>query len=67
VEALRHVRDGRHDALVVHDHRIERTGEQHQFLHQVVTRHRQALAHLQLVTGAAEADEVDALGTFFFG
>ena len=67
VEALRHVRHRRHDALVVDDHRIECPGQQHEFLHQVVAGHRQAFAHLQFVAGAAKPDQVDALRAEFPG
>ena len=66
VETLRHVRDRRHDALVVHDHRIQCAGKQHQFLHEMVAGHRQALAHLQFVAGAAQPDEVDTLCALLF-
>ena len=62
VEASRDVDDGRHDALVVDDHRLEGAGHHDQLLHEMVAGHRHAAAHHQLVAGAAQADEVDALG-----
>jgi hypothetical protein len=61
VEALRERAEGLHDALHVDDHRLDGAGEHGQLLVQEVARRRDAVAHEDLVGGAADAGEVDAL------
>ena len=51
-----------HDALHVDDHGLDGAGEHGQLLVQEVARRRDAVAHEDLVAGAADAGEVDALG-----
>ena len=51
----------RHDALHVHDHRVDRASSDGQFLLQEVARRRHAVAHQNFVGRAADAGQVDAL------
>ena len=51
-----------HDALHVDDHRVDHAGEHGQLLVEEVAGRRDALAHQDLVGGAADAGEVDARG-----
>ena len=53
---------GLHDALHVDDHRLDGAGEHREFLVEEVAGRRDAVAHEDLVAGAADAGEVDALG-----
>ena len=57
-----HLGQGRHDALHVHHHQVHGARQQGQFLVQIVARHRHALAHQDLIGGATNAGDVDALG-----
>ncbi len=49
-----------HDALHVHDYRLDRTGEQGQFLAEEIAGHRHPLAHQDLVGSTADTAQVDA-------
>ena len=62
VEALRERPERLHDALHVDDHGLDGAGEHGQLLVQEVAGRRDAVAHEDLVAGAADAGEVDALG-----
>ncbi len=67
VVTLGDIGQGLHFALHVHDHGIHRAGDDGQFLLQVVARHRNAVAHQDLVGGAAHPGQLDALGAFVLG
>ena len=67
VVALGHVGQGLHDALHVHHHGVHRAGDDGQFLLQVVAGNRNAVAHEDLVGGAAHAGQLDALGALVLG
>ena len=58
---------GLHDALHVDDHRLDRAGQDGQLLVQEVAGRRDAVAHQDLVGGAADAGQVDALGALALG
>ena len=62
VEALGERPERLHDALYVDDHRLDGAGEHRELLVQEVARRRDAVAHQDLVAGAADARQVDALG-----
>ena len=61
VEALGERPERLHDALHVDDHDLDRAGEHGELLVQEVAGGRDAVAHQDLVAGAADAGEVDAL------
>ena len=58
---------GLHLALHVHHHGVHGAGDDGQFLLQVVARHRNAVAHQDLVGAAAHAGQLDALGALVLG
>ena len=59
--ALGNVRQPLHDALDIHDHGIDRAGDDSQFLLQEVTGDGDAVPHQHFVGGAAHARQVDSL------
>ena len=61
VEALGERPERLHDALHVDDHGLDGAGEHGELLVQEVAGRRDAVAHEDLVAGAADAGEVDAL------
>ena len=61
VETLGERPERLHDALHVDDHDLDRAGEHGQLLVEEVAGGRDAVAHEDLVAGAADAGEVDAL------
>jgi hypothetical protein len=65
VIAAGHLAQGRHDALVVHDHHVHGTGGEDQFGHEVIARHGDAPAHEQFVARAADPHQVDAGGALW--
>ena len=67
VVALGHVGQGLHLALHVHDHGVHRAGDDGHLLLQVVAGHGDAVAHQDLVGGAAHAGQLDALGALVLG
>ncbi len=68
VVALRHLGQAGHDALVVHHDGVDRAGDQRQLLRQGVGGIGDAVAHQQLVAGAADAHQVEPAGrTCSFG
>ena len=58
---------GLHHALHVHDHGLDRAGGQDHLLLDEGACHRNAPAHQDLVAGAADAGQVDALGPGLLG
>ena len=67
VEALGQGAEGGEDALHVHDDGLAGAGQHDVFLLQEVAGHGNAVAHGDLVGGAADARHVDALRTHFLG
>ena len=67
VEVFRHADERLHDALHVHHHRLDRAGQDRQLLVQEVARGGDALAHHDLVGGAADAGQVDAVRALGLG
>ncbi len=61
VEALRQRSESRENALHIHHDHLAGSGEDHIFLLQEIAGHRNALTHRDLVGGAADAADVDAL------
>ncbi len=67
VEVLGQVAQRLHDALHVHDHGLDRAGDDRQLLVQEVAGRWDAVAHQDLVRRAADAGQVDALGALGLG
>ena len=67
VEASRQRAQGRHDALDVHNHRINRSCGHSQLLLEEVACDWDAVAHEDFVPGAAHSRHVDANSSLFLG
>ena len=63
VIAVGHLDQTGHDALVVHQDKFHRPGDDGQLGHQMVAGHGNALAHQHLVARATKAGHVDAHGS----
>ena len=62
VEAFDHLSERWHHALHIHDHHLDRPGEDREFLLQEVARDRQPMTHQDFVRSAADAGNIDAVG-----
>jgi hypothetical protein len=67
VEMIGHASQRLHDALHVDDHRLDRAGQDRKLLVEEVAGRWDALPHHDLVRGAADAGQVDALGALALG
>ncbi len=59
----RYLGQGRHDALHIHDHRFDCSGDDGQFLLQEVAGYRHPMAHQDFIAGTAHAADIDAAGS----